>query len=135
MNERIKTARKNAKLTQEKLANEIHLSRNFITLVESGKEKPSERTIIDIARVCGVNETWLRTGEGEMYSPTTRQQEIAAMFSKLYKKEDSFRDALVDIVVEMDENEMNFLKKYAIKLAEIDLNDKFKLKVSDKYKK
>lgn len=38
-------------------------------MLESGKNNPSEQTILSICREFSVNEHWLRTGEGEMFLP------------------------------------------------------------------
>lgn len=66
MNNRMKLLRKNAHMTQDELANRLSVTRNHITLLEAGKNNPSDRTIKDYCRVFHVSETWLRTGEGEM---------------------------------------------------------------------
>ena len=66
MNERIALVRKSLGLTQEKFAEQVGLSRNFMWMIESGTRVPSDRTISDICREFNVNETWLRTGEGKM---------------------------------------------------------------------
>lgn len=71
MRKRIEQLRQQENLTQEAFAKRLGMSRNFIWMVENGKREVSDRTIADICREFGVNETWLRTGEGEMYVKTT----------------------------------------------------------------
>lgn len=66
--ERIKLARKSKKFTQKALAEEINLSSNYIYLIESGNEKPSDRTVKDICSKLKVNYHWLVNGTGEMFS-------------------------------------------------------------------
>ena len=66
MKTRIKTARESAGYTQMAFAKAINVSRSYISYIECGERVPSDRTIADIARVCNVNEAWLRTGEGPM---------------------------------------------------------------------
>lgn len=68
MNNRIREVRKFEGLTQAEFSSRLGLSRNYIGLIEIGERVPSDRTISDICRVFGVNETWLRTGEGEMFT-------------------------------------------------------------------
>ena len=80
MNERIKEARKARKMTQQQLAEAIGLTQNYIAMMEMGRRDPSERTILDICRVCGVDEVWLRTGTGEMFAPKTRREELEEIF-------------------------------------------------------
>ena len=74
---RIKAARKASGLTQQEFADKLGLKRNTIATYETAKLEPSDRTISDICRVFNINETWLRSGEGEMMHPKSRKEEIA----------------------------------------------------------
>lgn len=67
--ERIKRIRKNQNQTMEVFGGRIGVTRNSISLLESGRNNPSEQTIRSICREFSVSETWLRTGEGDMYEP------------------------------------------------------------------
>lgn len=67
MIERIIKIREREGLNQEKFAERLGLSRNFINQVENGKKKFSDRTLSDICREFNVNEAWLKTGEGEPF--------------------------------------------------------------------
>ncbi|WP_297311587.1 helix-turn-helix transcriptional regulator [uncultured Oscillibacter sp.] len=49
-------------------AKKIGISSPFVSELCSGAKKASDRTITDICREFNVNETWLRTGEGEMFA-------------------------------------------------------------------
>lgn len=51
---RLKKFRSKAKLTQEELAEKIGLSRDFIALLETGRRRPSLKTIQKFARVLHV---------------------------------------------------------------------------------
>ena len=57
-------------ITKTKFAEDLHVSSAFVSMLCSGKSLPSDRTIADICRKYNVSETWLRTGEGEMGSPS-----------------------------------------------------------------
>lgn len=59
---RIIQIRKLHKLSQEKFAEKLGLSRNFINQVENGSKNVSDRTISDICREFNVREEWLRYG-------------------------------------------------------------------------
>lgn len=63
--ERIKEARKSQKRTLANLGEQIGLSPAAISMIESGKNTPSEQTVKSLARALRVREDWLRTGEGE----------------------------------------------------------------------
>lgn len=67
MNERIKKLRKVLDLTQQEFADKLSIKRNTVATYETGKSNPSDAAVILICRVFNVSETWLRTGEGEMF--------------------------------------------------------------------
>lgn len=89
MNERIRSVRTAAGLTQPEFAEKLGLTKNFISLIENGQREPSDRTVRDICRVFGVNEAWLRTGEGEMHTPKTRSEELAEIFADVQISDDA----------------------------------------------
>lgn len=57
-------------------AERLNVSQAFISQLCSGVKQPSDRTISDICRVFNVSEEWLRTGEGEMFKPRSRNEEL-----------------------------------------------------------
>lgn len=70
MKSRIHAVRAQADLTMAEFAKRIGMTTSSISLFESGKATPSDRTVLSICREFGVNEHWLRTGEGEMFEQT-----------------------------------------------------------------
>lgn len=72
MDKRIKQLRKILNLTQQEFANRIGIKRNTIANYEVGRNDPIDSVISLICREFHVNETWLRTGEGEMFEPEPR---------------------------------------------------------------
>jgi transcriptional regulator with XRE-family HTH domain len=80
MNQRIKAIREQAGLSQEKFAESISLTKNYISLVENGKRQLSDRTVSDLCEAYNINETWLRTGEGEMYVVHTIEDALGDLF-------------------------------------------------------
>lgn len=83
MKDRIKQVRKSAGITQQELADSLGLKQNTIAMYEIGRIVPSDRTIADICRIYNVNEVWLRTGEGDMFIPRTRHDELAAYMGQI----------------------------------------------------
>lgn len=67
MNNRIKELRKKLKLTQANFGKQIGLKATAIGMYESGDRNITEQTIKLICREFNVNESWLRTGSGEMF--------------------------------------------------------------------
>jgi transcriptional regulator with XRE-family HTH domain len=67
MKERIKSIRKDARLTQEEFGSMLGLSRIVITTYETGRVIPDKPVRLLICERFNVNETWLETGEGIPY--------------------------------------------------------------------
>lgn len=69
MNVRIHELRDCLRLTMKEFGDMISLSQGNVSLIESGKVNITERNIKLICSTWNVNESWLRTGEGEMFLP------------------------------------------------------------------
>lgn len=114
MNSRIALVRKQKKCKQDDFAESLGLTKNFISLIETGKREPSERTIKDICRVYNVNEAWLRTGEGEMFLPRDREAEIAKLTVELLTEEsDSFKNRLITALSRLSVEQWELLEEIA----------------------
>ena len=109
MKNRIALVRKDAGLRQLKFAERLNLSRNFICLVESGERNLSSRSIADICNEFGVNETWLRTGEGSMHAQETNEQRIAQVVQALTVRSDVVKSAMITALSRMDEEDLRKL--------------------------
>lgn len=70
--DRITLVRNNVGKSQEEFGSILGVTKSTISLLETKKREPSERIIRDICREFNVNETWLRTGEGEMFNQIGR---------------------------------------------------------------
>lgn len=66
--ERIQVLRKSKKLTQAEFGKLFGVTHAHISSIERGKENPSEMFMLFIIEKLDVDEAWLRTGQGEMYS-------------------------------------------------------------------
>lgn len=111
MNARISFVRKNAKLNQQEFAAKIGLTKNFISLLETGDRKPSDRTISDICREFGCSEHWLRTGDGEPFQEESRQEQIMRFAAQIVSGSDEFKKAFVAMLAQMDEKDWTTLAK------------------------
>lgn len=81
MKDRIKQIRKALNLTQVEFGNRLGVKGNTITNYETGLRTPSNSVILSICKEFNINEEWLRTGEGEMF--TLQEDEEAAYVSEL----------------------------------------------------
>lgn len=120
MNERLKFIRKNAKLTQTEFAESIGLAKSTWSKIELNYAIATDRTIKDICRVYRVNETWLRTGEGEPFANRSRNQEIADFINDVMESnssaDDDFRKRLIFALSRLDSKDWEVLSDIAEKI-------------------
>lgn len=118
MNERFKQIRKALGMTQDEFSSKISLSRNFIAQIESGTKTPSDRTVSDVCREFNVNEEWLRTGNGEMFVPETKDEQISKLLADVLKCEDAdFKKRLIVALSKLDDNGWNTLENFIDSIA------------------
>ena len=118
MNERIKQARKALGLTQTAFGERIGVKGNTVTCWETGVRTPTDAVINSICREFGIDETWLRSGEGEMMKPISRDEEIAYFMGNVMSGENAdFRRRLVSVLARLEPAEWELLEKMALKLA------------------
>ncbi len=87
MYERIKELRKALGLTQQKFADAIGVRQNTVAQYEMGRNPPNDTVITLICREFNVSEEWLRTGEGEMFQPKSRNEELFEFAAKVAEGE------------------------------------------------
>lgn len=113
INDRISQVIEKSKLSKTDFAAKINISQQYVSKL-SKEGTPSDRTISDICREFGVMEKWLRTGEGEMFVPMTRSQEISDFVGDVLKGEtDTFKRRLVASLARLDESDWKVLEKMA----------------------
>ena len=83
INERIAQVVQHSGLTKTAFAEKINVSASFVSLICKGGTNVSDRTINDICREFSVDPLWLRTGDGEMIRPMSRETQIHAYLSEL----------------------------------------------------
>ena len=103
MKNRIRDIRKAAGLNQTDFGKKVGVSISAVQKWESGENVVSDAVIKLICREFAVNETWLRTGEGEMRIAPTREAEMAALIRQLMAdRPESFRSALITTLLRFD---------------------------------
>ena len=83
MVERIKDVRKALGLNQTDFAKRIDLTQTAYSMIESGRNRLSDKHIKLVASEFGVNENWIRTGEGDKYSSSPYEKEFLRIFEGL----------------------------------------------------
>ena len=121
MNERISAIIEASGIKKTVFADRLNVSQAFVSQLCSGVKQPSDRTIADICREFDVNETWLRTGEGEMFIQRTRNQQITDFLGDLIKEEDgTFKKRLIEAMSKLDEKDWEDIEHLVSKLTKKD---------------
>lgn len=117
--ERVKILRKdNLNLTLEKFGERLGVTKVAISNIENGNRALTEQMIKAICREFDVNEQWLRTGEGEIFTPRTKNELITEFLGELIVGEDNFKKKLIETLAQLDEADWAVLEKVAQRLTE-----------------
>lgn len=114
MNNRIKAVRKHFGMNQTEFGAEIGVTQGAITSYEKGTREPLNLSIQAICTRFGVDEHWLRTGEGEMFRPMTEREELHMLFAQFMAGDDDpdlqrFKEALFTVLLRTTKDEWRIL--------------------------
>lgn len=117
--ERIKQIRKSKDLTQVEFGKLIGVKGNTITNYETGLRTPTDAVINNICKTFGVNEEWLRTGNGDMFIDMDLEDELMHWAGTVLASEsDNFKKRFVRMLSKLSEDEWELLAKMAQELVE-----------------
>lgn len=85
MNSRIKLVRTSKAMTQQEFADRLGINRSNIANYENGVRTPVDAVISLICKEFHINETWLRTGEGEMDAPINQEEELMNWITEIFQ--------------------------------------------------
>lgn len=123
MNNRIKKVRNTVGLTQTEFGTRIGVKGNTVTGYETGLRNPSGAIILSMCREFGVNEDWLRTGNGEMFKESPLRNEVGYYVEELLEdfKDNPFYDMIIEMMktyAELDDKSKKVLRDCASKLLD-----------------
>ena len=112
MKTRFKLLRQELGMTQEEFGSKIGVARNTIAQYESGRIVPSNPVIANICKEYAVNETWLLTGEGDMFKNITPSEEIESFLSTLaIAGDENFKKRLILYLAQMKDSDWEKLEQ------------------------
>lgn len=119
MNERIKEIRLFFGLTQVEFGRKIGVKQSAVTGYENGNRQPLDTVITSICREFGVNEEWLRTGEGPQFVEITRAEMIQQMVDDIMRDHpEAFRRRFVTALAGLDEKGWIALENFIDSIAD-----------------
>ena len=119
MKDRIKALRKALSLNQTDFGSKIGVKQSAVAAYESGSRTPLDSVIVSICREFGVNERWLRTGEGEMLMHLSREEEIMRFAATVVRDPDSeFQRRFVSVLARLTPEQWQLMEQMARKLLQ-----------------
>lgn len=116
INDRFRELRKTFGKSQEEFGKILGITKSGVSDIENGRRNVTEQHLIMIhnASEWNVNMDWLKTGNGDMFIPRTRNQIITDFMGNLIvDEEESFRRRLIEALAQLDPEEWEILRKVA----------------------
>lgn len=118
MKERIRLLRKELKLNQSEFGEKVGVKGNTIGNYELGLRNPSEAVIFSICREFNVNETWLRTGQGEMFIQISENDEYTKAAESIAQNNDIEIMSLLVEYWKLDDTSKTIFKNFLRNVSE-----------------
>lgn len=115
MNERLKALRKRLGYTQQEMADRLGIKRNTFANYEIGRNKPIDAVITLICKEFGVNEVWLRTGEGgeeNMFTKVSDDDQFALSMGKLSATDNKLIQNALITLSELDPEKLKIIEEF-----------------------
>lgn len=114
-NERIKHLRKQILgLTQEQFADELHITRSSLSVIEIGKAAITRRNLAAICDRYNVHESWILEGKEPIFKNLTREEAIADYIGRLLSnqnEETEFQKRFISVLSKLSVNEWKIIEK------------------------
>lgn len=113
--ERVKKVRKARDLTLEKFGEQIGLRKNTMSAIETGRNALTEANLISICREFGVNEAWLRTGEGgdeNMFTKLNEDDRFSINLGKLSQTENQMAKNMLNAIAEASPEKLKHIEEF-----------------------
>lgn len=117
MHTRIKALRNALGLNQTDFGAAVGVKQTTVAGYENGTRTPIDAVVSAICREFNVSETWLRTGDGPMFRPRSRNEELFE-FLNTAVEEDGIKVRLLTVMARLSEDQWELLADMARKLAE-----------------
>ena len=119
MQNQIKELRSHVGLNQTDFGARIGVKQSTIAGWETGQRIPPDSAIVSICREFHVDEHWLRTGDGKMFTAITRDEEVMAFVGDVMRgEEDNFRRRFLLALSRLPEERWADIEAFAIQIAE-----------------
>lgn len=112
MDKRLKALREELGLTQQEFADKLKIKRGTIANYEIGRNVPIDAVISLICKEFCVNEVWLRTGEGGMFTKINADDRYSLNLGKLSKEQNQLVRNAVNYLAESEPEKLNVIAEF-----------------------
>lgn len=115
MNARVRQVRKKLDLTMEKFGDRLGVTRTAISNIEAGNRGVTEQMVRSICREFGVNEVWLRTGEGgddNMFTRLDEEDRFSLNLGKLTMTENQIARNMLNAIAEASPEKLKHIEEF-----------------------
>lgn len=116
---RVRKIRLQKGISQEQFGELIGIKKAAVSKIENGDSSLSRSNLISICKQFNINEEWLLYGKGEMFIPTSRENEIRAFFENAMSSDTDLakiQRKFINTLISLDKEEWivldRFMKKY-----------------------
>lgn len=113
--ERVNAVRRTKEMTMEQFGERIGIQKSAISKIEKDKVNLSDQTVRSICREFGVNEVWLRTGEGgdkNMFTKVSDDDRFSLNLGKLSKSENEIARNMLNAIAEADPEKLKIIEDF-----------------------
>lgn len=119
MQNQIKELRSHVGLNQTDFGARIGVRQSTVAGWETGQRIPPDSAIVSICREFHVDEHWLRTGNGKMFTATTRDEEIMDFVADTMQDDkDNFRRRFLLALSRLPEERWADIEDFARQITE-----------------
>ena len=113
--ERVKAIRTEKKMTMEQFGEKLGVQKSAISKIEKGERSLTNQMFLSICREFGINEVWLRTGEGgieNMFTKLSDDDRYSIYLGKLSITENQLAKNMLNAIAEASPEKLNHIEEF-----------------------
>ena len=102
-------------MSQEAFGKRIGIGKTSVSKLESGENSPSEQTVMLICKEFGINEIWLRTGEGgdnNMFTKVSEDDRFSLNLGKLSVTQNQTLINMINAIAEASPEKIKNIEEF-----------------------
>ena len=113
--ERVKAIRTEKNMTMEQFGEKLGVQKSAISKIEKGERSLTNQMFLSICREFGINEVWLRTGEGgieNMFTKLSDDDRYSINLGKLSITENQLAKNMLNAIAEASPEKLKHIEEF-----------------------